>query len=76
MVKRRTLAETHIHETLRGSLFDPAYGAQSQRTPEAIAIGEALDEVIQTRPPIATLEALDNLLAALHRRAVVLRDQG
>jgi hypothetical protein len=70
---RRTLAETHIHETLRGSLFDPAYGAQSLRTPSRVAIGEALDALLQTRPPIATLEALDELIDALHRRTLEVR---
>ena len=75
-LSRRIIAELHIHETLRDSLFDPAYGAQSFRTPARIAIGEALDRVLHTHPSIATLNALDDLLDALHRRAKEIRDNG
>jgi hypothetical protein len=74
-VKRRSIAEIHIWETLRGSLFDPAYGAQSARTPGRERVGQAVDAVLATRPSIATLEALDELLEAVNARANEIRSE-
>ena len=65
MAKRRTTAETHIREGIRGSVLDPTYGAESARTAGQERLGAALSAVLDTEPSLRTLDALDELLEAL-----------
>ena len=73
MLRRRTIHESHIWETIRGSSLDPAYGAQSARTAGQERVGTALCALLETRPTMKTLDALDELLEAIKARVRELR---